>query len=162
MKQPLVGYTAAPLLDAAGVDDLYELRLLLEPAAAERAATTMTNPELEELKSITSSARTDTTPGGQDDYASYRQLADSDQRFHELVAAGSGSRLLLQTLQRLHPHAQLYRLHFQHGLDRKTIAEHRSIAAAIGRGEAERASDTMTVHPRRSHARIRSALRRAS
>ncbi|MGV9935585.1 GntR family transcriptional regulator [Streptomyces olivaceoviridis] len=37
VRRPDVGYLAAPLLDQAGLNDLYDIRLLLEPAAAERA-----------------------------------------------------------------------------------------------------------------------------
>src|SRR3954453_11508502 len=37
-KKALVGYTAAALLDAEGLDELFEMRLLLEPAAASWAA----------------------------------------------------------------------------------------------------------------------------
>src|SRR5438270_12214972 len=38
VRRPNAGYTVAPLLDAAGLADLYDLRLLLEPVAAARAA----------------------------------------------------------------------------------------------------------------------------
>ncbi|MFE9356264.1 GntR family transcriptional regulator [Streptomyces olivaceoviridis] len=37
VHRPDVGYLAAPLLDQAGLNDLYDIRLLLEPTAAERA-----------------------------------------------------------------------------------------------------------------------------
>src|SRR5437764_3358648 len=49
-KRPLAGYTAASLLDAAGVDELFELRLLLEPAAARWAAQAIDNAALAELQ----------------------------------------------------------------------------------------------------------------
>jgi hypothetical protein len=38
-KRALAGYTVAPLLDAEGYDDLFEMRFILEPVAAARAAT---------------------------------------------------------------------------------------------------------------------------
>jgi DNA-binding GntR family transcriptional regulator len=38
VKRPLVGYSATPPLDRAGFDNLFEMRLLLEPAAAGSAA----------------------------------------------------------------------------------------------------------------------------
>src|SRR5919202_2566625 len=37
-KRPLAGYTATPLLTRAEFEELFEMRMLLEPAAARRAA----------------------------------------------------------------------------------------------------------------------------
>src|SRR5262245_38899724 len=37
-KRPLAGYTTTPLLSRAQFEELFEMRLLLEPAAARRAA----------------------------------------------------------------------------------------------------------------------------
>ncbi|MCO5974858.1 FCD domain-containing protein [Actinoallomurus soli] len=46
VRRPNAGHLVAPLLDRAGLDDLYDIRLLLEPAAAERAARHATAAEL--------------------------------------------------------------------------------------------------------------------
>ena len=46
VRRPNAGYLVAPLLDRAGLDDLYDIRLLLEPAAADRAARYATAAEL--------------------------------------------------------------------------------------------------------------------
>ncbi|ADI04435.1 transcriptional regulator, GntR family protein [Streptomyces bingchenggensis BCW-1] len=37
VRRPNAGYLVAPLLGRTGLDDLYDIRLLLEPAAAENA-----------------------------------------------------------------------------------------------------------------------------
>lgn len=158
IKRPLVGYTAAPLLDARGVDELYELRLLLEPAAAGWAATRIGKDGVADLRRQVGDARAASRSVSGDDYKSYRQFADFDRRLHEAIAHAAGHRLLLQTIQRLHPHAQLYRLYFRPGLDRKTIAEHASIVRAIERGEADQAVQAMTEHLSRSHDRVKAAL----
>ncbi|TDD73192.1 GntR family transcriptional regulator [Jiangella aurantiaca] len=42
VKRPLRGYTAAPLFDAEGLRKLFEMRRILEPAAAGLAAGRMT------------------------------------------------------------------------------------------------------------------------
>ena len=41
IKTHLIGYSAAPQITRRRFDELYDLRLLLEPAAAQRAARTM-------------------------------------------------------------------------------------------------------------------------
>src|SRR5688500_12986648 len=50
IKTHLIGYSAAPQISRRRFDELYELRLLLEPEAAARAARRLDERELGELK----------------------------------------------------------------------------------------------------------------
>ena len=49
VRRPNAGYTVAPLLDREGLLNLYDIRLLLEPEAAARAATSVTADDLREM-----------------------------------------------------------------------------------------------------------------
>jgi DNA-binding GntR family transcriptional regulator len=49
-KRPLVGYTAAPLLTREGFEELVEMRLILEPPAARRAASVVTASDVDRLR----------------------------------------------------------------------------------------------------------------
>jgi DNA-binding GntR family transcriptional regulator len=157
-KKPLVGYTAAPLLDAQGLDELFELRMLLEPAAARWAAQSIAKSEVTALAAMVSEVRGITRATAGSDYRDYRAVVQHDGQFHEAIAAASGRGLLAHTLARLHPHAQLYRLFFSHGLERDTLAEHTAIVRALRRHDADEAAAAMTRHLERAYARFRTAV----
>src|SRR3954451_23880770 len=59
-KRALVGYTAVPLLDAAGLTELFELRKLLEPAAARWAAESIDRPAASALVGMVTEIRSST------------------------------------------------------------------------------------------------------
>src|SRR4051794_25703473 len=126
-KKALLGYTAAALLDARGLDELFEMRLLLEPAAASWAAQSIEKADVAALARMVSDARALTRDSHGEDYHAYRAVVQHDREFHEAIADASGRALLLQMLRRLHPHTQLYRLFFRHGHERATLAEHTEI-----------------------------------
>jgi DNA-binding GntR family transcriptional regulator len=52
VKAHLIGYSAAPQISRRHFDDLYEIRLLLEPNSARRAALTMDKERTAELREI--------------------------------------------------------------------------------------------------------------
>lgn len=157
-KRPLVGYTAAPLLDAAGVGELFELRLLLEPAAARWAAEVIGQPDAAALVGLVSKARDATKSSSGEDYRAYRLLAAHDREFHETIASASGRVLMAQTLRRLHPHEQTYRVLFRRGFDRQTLLEHAAIARALQRRDADAAAAAMTEHLHKARQRVIAAM----
>lgn len=166
-KRPMVGYTAAPLLDPAGVSELFELRLLLEPAAAQWAAETQRGagatgrPDGATLTDMVSKTRDATKSSGGEDYQAYRLVAAHDREFHEAIAAASGRELLVQTLRRLHPHAQTYRVLFRRGFDRQTLLEHAAIAEAVQRHDGDAAADAMADHLGEARRRVMAAMESA-
>src|SRR4051794_28057574 len=89
-KKPLVGYTAAPLLDARGLDELFELRLMLEPVAARWAAGGITAPRVAELSRMLTDVREFSGTASGDDYRGYREVALHDGQFHDAIAEASG------------------------------------------------------------------------
>lgn len=157
-KRPLVGYTAAPLLDAVGLQELFDVRLLLEPAGARWAAEALDRSGAARFPAMVNEVRKATKQSQGEHYQAYRLVVAHDRQFHEAIAEASGKNLLLQTLRRLHPHAQMYRLYFKQGVDRETLAEHAAIARALQRRDAEGAAEAMVVHLRTAHERVLTAL----
>src|ERR1700742_2633365 len=52
VKRAHHGYTVAPLMEAKSFDELFRVRLLLEPAAASWAATTATRTQIRNLEDL--------------------------------------------------------------------------------------------------------------
>ncbi|MFY1695396.1 GntR family transcriptional regulator [Solwaraspora sp. WMMA2101] len=160
-KRPLVGYTAAPLLTRDEFDELVDMRLILETAAARRAATRATRTEESAVPAgdpavpAGDPAATDqlraaaTLPGPVPDaqgYASIAAFTTADARFHQLLAERSGNRMLHDAIVRLRPHLHLFRLHFPPTHYRTSGAEHHRIVDAIDAGDPDRAEAAVRDH----------------
>ena len=144
-KRPLAGYTAAPLLTRAEFDELVEMRLILETAAAARVAggPDLSATELAGLR--TAAGLPDPVPGGQG-FAAIAEFTARDARFHHLLAELSGNRMLHQAVVRLRAHLHLFRLHFpaaHHGI---SGLEHERIVDAVAARDPERAAGAMRAH----------------
>jgi DNA-binding GntR family transcriptional regulator len=154
-KEALRGYSVAGLLDLPSFLQLYEMRLLLEPAAARKAAEVMTK---EDLRAMGQQVATMQQARIGETYEEYRLFAAEDARFHDIIARASANAFLRDTLARLHAHLHLYRLHFQVGIAAETVAEHRTILEALRRGNAADAAAAMTEHIEQSRRRLSTAL----
>jgi len=157
-KRPLVGYTTVPLLDADGLTELFELRQLLEPAAARWAAGAIDKAAAAALVSMVADVRKATGSLRGEDYKSYGLIVAHDTEFHEAIAAAAGRPLLGQTLRRLHPHVQIYRLFYRQDVGRETLAEHARIARCLQRKDADGAARAMTEHLAKAHRRFLAGL----
>jgi len=167
MKEPLRGYSVTPMLDTKTFNDLYDVRRLLEPFAARRAAERRDDKVLvvleRELDEMRRFVRSSAAPIGST-YHDYRAFPMQDARFHEAIAGTSGNSLLSDTLRRLRSHLRLYRLyHRSYTIDigAATVLEHERILKAIRAGDAARAEGAMLDHINRSmkrseRARVRS------
>ena len=133
------------------LDELYEIRGLLEGHAAARAATRRTPAEAEELLAISGAMDAIPAPaaGATLDAAGTKQQRDLDLGFHRRVLALSG----LTRLQRLVEDAGIIARPFETMDDlltgeqlRSAQRHHRAIAQAIADGDAERARQAMTAH----------------
>jgi DNA-binding GntR family transcriptional regulator len=91
---PRRGYVIAPVTLQC-VNDIFDLRLLLEPAAAERAAG---NVDVERLRELDAICCAGYTPG---DRASERAFLGANKAFHVAVARASGNERLARTLAQL-------------------------------------------------------------
>lgn len=150
-KRSLAGYRATALLDRAGLEELFEMRLLLECRAAYFAARHAGDGHLDRLEQLQEEMRY--RPESGDRYAAYREFAALDQRFHDTIAAAGGRRLLADAVERLHSHLHMFRLSSIPGAKEPTLAEHDRVVRAILRRSPERAAEAMAEHLRSSLAR---------
>jgi DNA-binding GntR family transcriptional regulator len=153
-RRPNAGYVVAPLLDRAALNDLYDVRLLLEPAAAGRAAQRASEPDLTAMRGAIA-AMSPAVVG--DTYEAYREFAGQDAVLHEAIAKASGSPLIAGTLHRLRAHTHGYRLYFRHGIARDAVAEHQAIMDAIARRDPNAAQEAMRIHLNASRLRLLNA-----
>ncbi|TNM69618.1 GntR family transcriptional regulator [Streptomyces sp. NP160] len=152
VRTHLAGYRVAPELDRRSFDDLVELRLLLEPVAAQHAAERTTPEQLDALRELASAMEAqESGPDGTQDYAAFAGL---DARFHDAVAEAAGSALLREALARLHTHLKLFRLSSGRRVLTEALAEHRAVVDAVAAGDPDAAAAAMREHVERSAARF--------
>ncbi|MFJ2030169.1 GntR family transcriptional regulator [Streptosporangium sp. NPDC087985] len=142
-KRPLVGYTTTPLLTRAEFDDLFDVRLLLECAAAARAAA---NASADDRMRISTETNASVGVEAGDGYRRHAAFTAQDARFHDLITEVAGSPLLRDAITRLHAHLHLHRLYFPVAQATDTITEHQHIAAAIALGDPDAAAAAMRDH----------------
>ena len=160
VKRALKGYTAAPLLDTEGLRQLFEMRALLEPAAAALAATRLPAETLDRLERLSGemhrSGAASVSAG--DRFDDYRDFADQDAEFHRLIAEHTGNELLAEAILRLRAHMHLYRLYFKHGIAEETSGEHEAVLAALRAGDPVAAENAMRHHIESSHRRMAGSI----
>jgi DNA-binding GntR family transcriptional regulator len=151
-KRPLVGYAVSPLLTRAEFTDMFEMRLLLECAAARWAAE---RADAELQAAITAEAARmvgseDDEPDGRRWHAAFTAL---DARFHDLIAEAAGNPLLRDGINRLHAHLHLHRRYFPYAQTGTTREEHQRIAEAIQAAKPDAAEAAMREHLTRARER---------
>jgi len=140
-KRPLAGYTVSPLLTRAEFGDMFDMRLLLECAAARWAAERATPAQRAELVAEAGRA----IPPS-DDQTWHSAFTTLDAHLHGLVAEAAASPLLADGIARLHAHLHLHRRYFPYEQTAVTTREHQRIVAAIDRGDADEAEAAMRAH----------------
>ena len=116
VKTHLVGYHAAPQITRRRFDELYELRLLLEPQSAAKAAAMMDDARLAELQDAAGvMARRDDN----DERSRYSNFARRDAVFHDKIMRCAQNELIRQTLAFQHTHFHIFRTHVPFACDRR-------------------------------------------
>ena len=133
------GYATTPILDAQGVRDLFELRLLIEPWAARTAASNrLLNPAKEldkEIKSFDSTSD-----------SIQHAMIGHDSKFHRAILLSTENQTVIQAFEQSHCHLHLFRM-FREDWDWKTsLAQHKQIAKAIANADAAGAEEAMRAH----------------
>jgi DNA-binding GntR family transcriptional regulator len=157
VKMPNVGYRASSQMTADEVDDLFVLRLLIEPYAAARAAEAMDDAQLKTVGEIGEQMAQIQRSGSAVEYAHF---ADADASLHRIVALGSGNHLIAETIARLHIHLHIFRFLYNTDAPEEAAREHtRLISALIARDSkgAEAAMRRHLEHSRRRMERAQSA-----
>lgn len=157
-EQLVVAYprrgTFATSVDITQLADVTEMRVLLEPLAARRAARAIDGPVAERLRSTLEALRTLGSGRGR------RELIEFDLTVHRLIYEASGSVHLEESLVRLDNLATriwcmvLDRLPDIEG----HIAEHVELLEAVVAGEGERAAGLAKEHVLHFEAGVRSVL----
>jgi len=151
LKTHLVGYSAASQMDRRRFEQLYELRMLLEPYAAAQAAQHMSDAAIANLKRLAGEME---PTGKEDPRSAYSRFAQRDSEFHDLIAQGAGNELVQDSLARLHIHVHLFRLFYHSLATSEASIEHGEIINAIDARNAVAAEKAMRVHIEKSKARF--------
>ncbi|MFF9394143.1 GntR family transcriptional regulator [Streptomyces griseoluteus] len=123
--------------------DLLEMRLLLEPLGAARAAQRRTEAHLKVLRGLVRLGQERARLGNSDD------LRALDGWFHETLAQACGSHALTSALTQLR-----HKIAWMYSVDGpvsppETWAEHGAIVDAVARGDSDRARAVTALHTER-------------
>ncbi|MFQ4150078.1 FadR/GntR family transcriptional regulator [Arthrobacter sp. LAPM80] len=120
--------------------DIFEVRRILEPAAAAIAAGRITPGQIAALRA---------TMENIDDETSVEQLVEHDLIFHGLITAAANNPYMASVLDALSSstvRARIWRGLTQEKAVDRTLSEHLAIIEALERGDAELAKSLLTVH----------------
>lgn len=157
VKTHLVGYHATPQLTREQFEELFELRLLIEPYAARRAAENKSAECAEFLHSANQRMADEADRAGEMTYSVFAEL---DAELHDEIASASGNSLLRDQLAKLHSHLHLFRLHNDSAAPLEAISEHSILIEAVTSGNGRAAERAMRSHLERSRARFRVVIDR--
>ncbi|MGI5458618.1 GntR family transcriptional regulator [Streptomyces sp. CA-249302] len=126
--------------------DLLEMRMLLEPLGASRAAQRRTEAHLKVLRGLVRLGQERARRGSSED------LRSLGSWFHETLAQASGSPALTSMLTQLR-----HKIAWMYAVDApvnpvESWAEHGAIVDAVARGDSERARAVTSLHTERSSA----------
>ena len=155
VKTHLIGFSAAPQVDRLRFDQLYEMRLLLEPFVARKAATAIDATQLRLLQRLAAEMRGE----GSQTIARYSEFARLDGEFHDTIAKACGNELMRETLANLHTHIHLFRLFPHSGATTNANSEHEHLLDALTARDPAAAERAMRNHVRRSYARFSTYFR---
>ncbi|HWK34030.1 MAG TPA: GntR family transcriptional regulator [Hyphomicrobium sp.] len=152
LKTHLMGYRAAPQLNAKQFLDLYEMRLLIEPYAARQAVASLDDDSLARLTEAAGVMASRGQKG--DERIRYSQFAREDAVFHDMIMEMGGNELMRSTLAHQHVHYHIFRLMFHSRVTEEALSEHEAIISAFEARDADAAEAAMRVHIERSRDRL--------
>lgn len=120
--------------------NIFEVRRILEPAAAAMAAGRITPEQIAALRA---------TMEDIDNETSVEQLVEHDLIFHSLITAAAKNSYLASVLDALSSstvRARIWRGLTQEKAVDRTLSEHTAIIEALERGDAELVKSLLTVH----------------
>lgn len=155
VRTHLAGFRSPPMLTLEQIDEVFTMRVLLEPYAAKLTASRCTDELAEELRCAVARRRaqakkTETTRG--------HEFPSEDACLHDLIAERAGNAFLRDTITKLHVHVHLHRVRNNALFTADAVDEHDEIVAAIVGRQPLTASRAMRNHVRASHRRAREAF----
>ena len=148
-KHPLKGYRTTDLLAEQELIDLFELRLLLEPGTAARAAERRHTEDSAGLRREIELAR---AAIGRPD--AYSVLSQHDVRLHDTVFRAARNETVRQAYARTHCHLHTFRLAYSGSYVADTVDEHAAVADAVIAGDPAAAEAAMRRHLEQSRERL--------
>lgn len=146
-----IGYSAAPMPSRNRFEEIFEMRLLLEPYMAARAAERLSTEMRQELAEL---AQAMAQPSNDDARLAYGKFALRDASFHSWIATHGANELAADALKRLHAHTHMFRLRFHSRVTEAAIHEHAKIVEALSAGDPVAARNAMTSHIMESRSRM--------
>lgn len=137
--------------------DIFEVRRLLEPAAAGMAATRVTSAQLDELRADLAAMRTAATDPA--------EFMCHDEAFHDRIATIAGNPWLAALLRGLAAPAigaRTRRLRTGQQVPQLTITQHEQILDALASGDSALAEATALLHIATTADGLRAMLRQAA
>jgi GntR family transcriptional repressor for pyruvate dehydrogenase complex len=136
--------TSALLQQRDLLEELFAVRMLLEPASAQWAAARGEPEEIAELRKTFA----DMTRAAEREPPDYEELGERDTQLHVQIAETSNNRVLvriMQAIQDLHRQQIESSLRYRDRLD-STLRDHERIVRAIAAGDPVRARSAMLDH----------------
>jgi DNA-binding GntR family transcriptional regulator len=154
-KTHLRGFHVAEQHPRDRFEQMFELRLLVEPRMAANAAERASAEDRQELQDLDAAmhATAEAPPGAE----TYNEFAALDAQFHRVIAVASGNEVVADVLNRFHVHLVLFRLRRDQGVATRALPEHRRIVEFIVEGDRDLAEAAMLSHLERSLTRVRNA-----
>jgi DNA-binding GntR family transcriptional regulator len=138
---PRLGYTVVGI-SPQDVDDLFQLRVITEVAAAQLACDRMTGDALERLDELSTVAYV------VDDPESLVRYAHVNAEFHDIIGTLSGNRRLAEMITRLmlesRRFVQVAQLTNEHG--QQVMQQHRAIVDAFRAGDRDAVGEAVRLH----------------
>lgn len=129
-------------INTSDIEDIYEIRTLLEERVAQRACLRAEAQDIETLREIVDLTEFYVERG------SYDKITEMDDRYHQYLYSLSGSRMFQKTLADLHTYVEPVRERSirEPGRAGAMLAEHRAIVEAMAAHNTEEAGQLMTLH----------------
>jgi len=129
-------------IDSSDIEDIYEIRTLLEERVARRAAARALPEDIETLQEIVDLTEFYV------ERSSHDKITAMDDRFHQSLYTLSGSRMFQKTLADLHTYVEPVREQSIRAPGRASamLEEHRAIVNAISAHDEDLAARLMTEH----------------
>ena len=154
-KEPYKGYLAADLLDKQSMTEIFQIRLMIEPELAARAAAAATKQDIDFLAQAAKKDPFEELPPSPDEPQEESLAISWDVALHRRVATVAAIKTMATILEQFNRRVSPYRSYWNgvdegrlhSGQDRQaTKREHAAIVQAIRAGDSEAARLAMVVH----------------
>lgn len=145
VKTHRIGFKASSGMTYEKFEQMFELRLLLEPHAAALTAKNLNDTTRAALVTLANDMK---ALSGLNTPQAYERFTVLDAQFHALIAKECGNPLIVESLDRAYAHAHLFRLAYYTGTNNieSGISEHTHIIEAIITADMSEAESAMKNH----------------